>query len=1049
MSEANSSAAPNNSTSPQVLAGEFAVGTVLDNRFELLEFLGSGAVGQTYKANDVLLSRIVAIKILSETGSHDERTIERFKTEALVTTKLEHAGICKTYALKASSEGRLFMVMDFIEGRSLALMLSETRSLQLPQFYSLFEQIADALEYAHAQGVIHRDLKPGNIMVSNADGQLKPVIVDFGLVKWLENETSQKQTGTGILLGTSAYMSPEQCTGAKDIDARSDIYSLACVMFECLVGKPPFEGDSSLDVMYKHLNDSFGEIGQIKQVPSNLVPLLKKGLAKKRENRFQNMAELKLSLLDGASKLAKQSTKSFSLPLTVILLLLCAIAIGGFVYEKFRSVKAQEANELDVNIANRAHKRVELPDASTVELPPSLDKFRTLSAQYQILDVTGSQLRILYERWDKKQSRKQLTPDVIGMWAFAVVQFASLGDAEYMEKYARRVMESPDARVFAATVVEGYYMYYRAKGLYRECIDKMEELKKNELSKTLPVFVVQINADEMLCYIAMKNFKKAVELGAANEKIMRGKFVDFGHSGVVSRTQYILALFHLSRRDNAVALTQDFEKQISENLERNVYVPYLELAQELVRVHENALAQELFAKSMLLVSTAEDRYQVIMPYSGFLRATNRRKKAFELEKGLVETIPDKISKIEFLLLMRNDAKELDLSRELDSITQELLEEWKKVFSNPVQLSMANSVLFQQSIAARTSELKESKGTEAVVEFLDGWCKIVGTKTVFRKLVYVYLRERMAIESGDIKRAIEWIHEANDLLLHIDSAELMRMGLSKRQLLAQCKECEFQVYINEDLKAEAVAAQKDAINLLKVPSVVDAPALLLDQITLALYCNDASEDAAEKALINEIEKTFAEQPDAWKKLHLTGKQRYVQLKIMRREFTSALSASEKIIAELSRGDSPVPISVMVDYADVLSQNGKFKQAENVLSKALKEFPDSAPIWQYRVHASLAKYAKEQKHTAIELKEERESLTVAPPEVKLAAYVSLIQGLLDSGKVLEAQTELRSAEELEGKMLKSLANTRAKRLLLRLKKVVAEEAKLIDSSTGEPE
>lgn len=1038
MSEANSSAASNNSASSQVLAGEFAVGTVLDNRFELLEFLGSGAVGQTYKANDVLLSRIVAIKILSENASHDEKTIERFKTEALVTTKLDHAGICKSYALKAGGDGRLFMVMDFIEGRTLASILSECRCMQLPQFYALFEQIADALEYAHAEGVIHRDLKPGNIMVSCVDEQLKPVIVDFGLVKWLENETKQAQTGTGILLGTSAYMSPEQCLGAKDIDARSDIYSLACVMFECLVGKPPFIGESSFDVMYKHLNDSISKLGQIKQVPPVLVPLLRKGLAKKREQRFQSMAELKHCLLEVSKKTAKPSAKRFSLFVSIALFLVGSLMLVlGLNHENIeKEVNTKKTNEVDVDIANRPSKRSELPDASQVVLPSNIDKFRILAARYQNLDATGSQLRILYQRWDAKQSHRELTPDAVSVWALAMVQFANAHDFEYMEKYAKRAMESEHARCCAATIADGYYGYYRSKKLYSECIDKLECLRKDELSKTLPVFVVQINASEMLCYSAMKNYAKAVELGASNEKIMGGEFLDFGHTGMLSRIQYILALLRLSKRDSALALVRDFRKQITEKMEHGAYVPFADIAQEFAVMHENRLAQEFFESSISLATGPENRRIVIIPYSNYLRQTNQLEQCFKLEKEIVETIQDRISKIEMLVAMKDDAKALHLSQEADSINQELMEEWKKIFSGPVQLGSANFQLFQRSIVSQFQDLKETKGLDAANRFLEQWCDLIGTRTTFRKLACASLRERMAVEPGDIRAAIKWIGEAQALLLQADPDELKRMGLDKRTLLAQNKEFEFQMYINEDKTKEAIAAQKEAIRLQKFPFVINESALLQDQIILAIYLVDSSEVETSKQLLDEIETTLAKSPTVWKNLSSTGKLRYAQLKAMCKEYKQSLSVLERYIADLRASDAAVPSSVIVDYADALTQNGKTSEAEKILKRELKENPHLAPIWQYRIHASLTKLAKEQKNVSAELEEGKRTLNSAPPEVKIAAYATLVQCLIDTGNLPEALSELKSAEILSASVPRSLANTRALSLLQRLKKYIGE-------------
>ena len=231
----------------EIIGGNYA------DRYEVFTLLGKGGMSVVYKARHLFTKKFVALKILHPHLAHNEMTVRRFRQEAQTSGTLVHPGIISVQDFGVC-DGAPYLVMDFIEGKSLAEVIKEDGPFSFERFLDLMIQVSAALDYAHRNQVIHRDLKPSNIMVSEIDGKEQAKIVDFGLAKVIQNSPSGQQlTQTGELFGSPLYMSPEQCAG-RVLDARSDVYALGCVMFEVLSGKPPFVGETVFETINKHLN---------------------------------------------------------------------------------------------------------------------------------------------------------------------------------------------------------------------------------------------------------------------------------------------------------------------------------------------------------------------------------------------------------------------------------------------------------------------------------------------------------------------------------------------------------------------------------------------------------------------------------------------------------------------------------------------------------------------------------------------------------------------------------------------------------------------------
>lgn len=267
----------------------------LGARYDVLQELGSGASGAVYRVHDKELNKDLAVKLLREDQTSNEGLLARFKQEASLAITLSHENLIGMYGLSETPKGSPFLVMDLLEGRSLDTILKEDGPLSEERFVAIFSQVLEGLSHAHMKGLIHRDLKPSNIMVveSETSGEIVKLI-DFGIAKLTETSlrTNHNLTETGEVFGTPTYMSPEQCLGFE-VDERSDIYSLGCVMYESLTGKPLFAGSNAIQIISKHLSQAPTDMDQIDE---RLAEIIKACLAKEAGDRPKSAREILLGL---------------------------------------------------------------------------------------------------------------------------------------------------------------------------------------------------------------------------------------------------------------------------------------------------------------------------------------------------------------------------------------------------------------------------------------------------------------------------------------------------------------------------------------------------------------------------------------------------------------------------------------------------------------------------------------------------------------------------------------------------------------------------------
>jgi hypothetical protein len=263
--------------------------SVLKDRYEIEAPLGRGGMATVFRGTDRVLNRTVAVKILADRFAGDDKFVTRFRREAQAAARLNHPNIVSIYDT-GDDDGAHYIVMELVEGDTLGDVLRRDGALPPERAAAIAGSVAEALERAHQAGLVHRDVKPGNVMLT-PDGSVK--VMDFGIARAASEDTL---TQTGTVLGTAAYLSPEQAQGLA-VDARSDLYSLGCVLYEMLTGRQPFTGDSPVSIAYKHVNDDPVPPSRVNpHVSPELDAVTLRAMAKDPQERFPSAGAMREAL---------------------------------------------------------------------------------------------------------------------------------------------------------------------------------------------------------------------------------------------------------------------------------------------------------------------------------------------------------------------------------------------------------------------------------------------------------------------------------------------------------------------------------------------------------------------------------------------------------------------------------------------------------------------------------------------------------------------------------------------------------------------------------
>ena len=277
---------------------------VLAGRYEVRELIGRGGMAEVHLGYDTRLNRVVAIKLLRSDIAGDATFQERFRREAQSAAALNHPSIVAVYdsgeEVFTQADGSIkrvpYIVMEYVEGHTVRELLGDGEAVPISEAVEIVTGVLDALEYSHRAGIVHRDIKPGNIMLTST-GMVK--VMDFGIARAME-DSAATVTQQHAVVGTAQYLSPEQARG-EIVDTRSDLYSTGCLLYELLTGRPPFTGDSAVAIAYQHVREIPKPPSAIAaDIPESLDRVVLKALAKSRDDRYQDAAHMRTELAAAA-----------------------------------------------------------------------------------------------------------------------------------------------------------------------------------------------------------------------------------------------------------------------------------------------------------------------------------------------------------------------------------------------------------------------------------------------------------------------------------------------------------------------------------------------------------------------------------------------------------------------------------------------------------------------------------------------------------------------------------------------------------------------------
>lgn len=289
--------------------GDSLIGTTLAGKYRIEARLNEGGMGTVYRATHVLMEKTVAIKVLRPSLAADEKIVARFSREARAASRISHPNALSVTDFGEDENGIVFLVMEFLSGKTLKQVIRDEGPLPLQRVVDITRQVGDALNAAHLQGVVHRDLKSDNIMLLDSIAGDYAKVLDFGIAKINEPGEARDAglTAPNLVIGTPQYMSPEQCSQETEIDSRSDIYSLGVILYEMLIGHVPFTADSPTMVMMKHLQEPVPSVlDERPDLPAAVGRVIARAMAKLPANRYQSIGELieDLTIASGLAQFA-------------------------------------------------------------------------------------------------------------------------------------------------------------------------------------------------------------------------------------------------------------------------------------------------------------------------------------------------------------------------------------------------------------------------------------------------------------------------------------------------------------------------------------------------------------------------------------------------------------------------------------------------------------------------------------------------------------------------------------------------------------------------
>lgn len=452
------------------------IGTVLDGRYRLDSLIGVGGMGDVYRATHIHIDTEFAVKLLKPEFVADQTAIKRFRLEAKAAGRIQHPNAVRVTDFGVTPEKIVYLVMELVQGHSLRELIRTEKRLETLRAVNIIRQVCGAVEAAHRSGVIHRDLKPDNIIIESHPSGERVKVLDFGIAKLREAKTDSFLTQAGTIIGTPQYMSPEQCQG-QSLDPRSDIYSIGIVLYEMLTGTVPFDGESTLQVVYNQLHLIPKSVQELSpQLPQPLAKVIMRTLEKEPDQRQSSALDLSEELKQAVKKEAEESSYSMAEPFFVPPLTPLERTASGKHSIEERDLEFPSFSGKNKSLSDRSTAALSRGEARSGETTLIRDEKRPTNPEQRI-PTAGKKLSLNFGVGDSTGDKKSRVPLLVGAAVVVIALVAAILYFSRKEEPPTATTKPPSPPAGMAFIQGGTFMMGRGDGSTDEGPAHQVELK--------------------------------------------------------------------------------------------------------------------------------------------------------------------------------------------------------------------------------------------------------------------------------------------------------------------------------------------------------------------------------------------------------------------------------------------------------------------------------------------------------------------------------------------------------------------------------------------